>query len=560
MTFYHLFVKLLAMFNIDDRTRYLAIIEYHERTKHYPDHYARSPGFLDWANQPVSFRRYEGTILLELPFIEKDQGVNYFALFDRKVNKSQPFSLKSIGAFLELSMGLSAWKSFGGSSWALRINPSSGNLHPTEAHLILPPLPENDNQGGVFHYNPFSHALELRAGFDGQLWSKIRGHSGIDGFLVGVSSIYWREAWKYGERAFRYCQLDAGHAMACLSFSANLLGWRITYLNALSNEDIDIVLGFNKTPWKEFERENGETLFFIHSGAEKLISKDIPPEIIQEFESRDFTGEPNQLSTDHVDWDIIDKVSSMTVKPKTPEKTYHYKDHDFFEKEIPLKGATEIIRQRRSGQAYDGKTSIHREHFFAMLDKTMPRNHSAPFDLALGEISIHLLIFIHRVSGLEPGLYFLIRDERDLDAIKDKCHRHFLWERVKEAPDMLLLYLLKRDDFRDEATFISCQQDIAGDGAFSLGMIAIFRENIEKHPYLYRQLFWEAGMIGQVLYLEAEAHSVRGTGIGCFFDEPVHEMLGFSDNTYQDLYHFTVGRALEDMRLTTLPPYEHLKR
>ena len=65
-------------------------------------------------------------------------------------------------------------------------------------------------------------------------------------------------------------------------------------------------------------------------------------------------------------------------------------------------------------------------------------------------------------------------------------------------------------------------------------------------------------MIGQVLYLEAEAHSVKGTGIGCYFDGLVHQMLGFPDNTYQDLYHFTVGKALEDPRLTTLPPYEHL--
>ena len=67
-------------------------------------------------------------------------------------------------------------------------------------------------------------------------------------------------------------------------------------------------------------------------------------------------------------------------------------------------------------------------------------------------------------------------------------------------------------------------------------------------------------MIGQVLYLEAEAHSLRGTGIGCYYDDLVHEILGFTDNTYQDIYHFTVGKALEDSRITTLAPYGHLKR
>ena len=62
-------------------------------------------------------------------------------------------------------------------------------------------------------------------------------------------------------------------------------------------------------------------------------------------------------------------------------------------------------------------------------------------------------------------------------------------------------------------------------------------------------------MIGQTLYLEAEAAGVRATGIGCFFDDPVHELFGLQGRNYQSLYHFTVGGPIEDARLTTLPPY-----
>jgi nitroreductase len=71
-------------------------------------------------------------------------------------------------------------------------------------------------------------------------------------------------------------------------------------------------------------------------------------------------------------------------------------------------------------------------------------------------------------------------------------------------------------------------------------------------------LFWESGIIGQVLYLEAEAHGLRGTGIGCFFDDAVHDLLGFDDHAFQSLYHFTIGDPVEDQRLTTYPPYYHL--
>ena len=99
-------------------------------------------------------------------------------------------------------------------------------------------------------------------------------------------------------------------------------------------------------------------------------------------------------------------------------------------------------------------------------------------------------------------------------------------------------------------------QDIAGQGAFSLGMFAEFEPAIRKYgAHLYRRLFWETGAIGQVLYLEAEVAGLRGTGIGCFFDDPVHEAFGLSGLELQSLYHFTIGGPVEDARLSTLPAY-----
>ena len=63
-----------------------------------------------------------------------------------------------------------------------------------------------------------------------------------------------------------------------------------------------------------------------------------------------------------------------------------------------------------------------------------------------------------------------------------------------------------------------------------------------------------------MLYLEAEAAGVRGTGIGCYFDDAVHDVLGIKDQKLQSLYHFTIGTALTDERLQTLPGYAHLNR
>jgi hypothetical protein len=93
---------------------------------------------------------------------------------------------------------------------------------------------------------------------------------------------------------------------------------------------------------------------------------------------------------------------------------------------------------------------------------------------------------------------------------------------------------------------------------FAAAMIVRFEPSLREFGgWFYKRLFWETGVIGQVLYLEAEAAGVRGTGIGCFFDDAVHEMLGLRGSRYQDLYHFAVGGALEDRRLKTLPAYFH---
>jgi hypothetical protein len=112
---------------------------------------------------------------------------------------------------------------------------------------------------------------------------------------------------------------------------------------------------------------------------------------------------------------------------------------------------------------------------------------------------------------------------------------------------------------RDFARTLSCHQDIAADGAFSLGMLARFEPVLrERGAAAYRELFWEAGVVGQALYLAAEAAGVRGTGIGCYFDDVVHQALGLAGHDWQSLYHFTIGAPVEDLRLRTAPPYAHL--
>ncbi|UCD82631.1 MAG: SagB/ThcOx family dehydrogenase [Desulfobacterales bacterium] len=529
------------------------IVGYHEETKHRYERYARSAGYMDWDNQPNPFRFYEHTRIVELPFLKEDPRAAYQNLYQRGSNSPREFDVDTIAGLLELSLGLSAWKAVGRSRWSLRINPSSGNLHPTEAHIIVPHMPALPT--GIYHYNVLTHSLEERAVLAEEIQQQIRAYFGAEGFLIGLSSIFWRESWKYGERAFRYCNHDVGHALAALSLAANLFGWKVTYLNGLSDEALDTILGFDQTRFEDLEEEHPDLLCFVHPYDCHEIPRSLPQPVISAFANLTFKGTPNTLSKQRINWEIIYQTAKLTRKPPTAPTRYDCGKRAWRYLADSQLTAAQIIRQRRSATAFDRSGSVSKNQFLAMLDNTLPRGTCAPFDVELMHPSIHLLIFVHHVADLAPGLYLFLRHGKNIDRLKMSARSGFVWQPIdKEFP----LYLLQEGNFRQQAKTVSCHQDIAGDGAFSLGMIAVFSDTIGSAPYRYRQLFWETGMIGQVLYLEAEAHGVRGTGIGCFFDDAVHEILGIEGNQYQSLYHFTVGKPIEDSRLTTYPAYHHL--
>lgn len=542
-----------------------AVKAYHKLTKHLPTQYSPGPDGLDWANQPDPFRRWAGSRIVELPFVAKAPTVPFAKIHDPDANEPAVLGLENIGLFLELALGLSAWKQYGETRWSLRTNPSSGNLHPTEGYVLLPPLDGVSDHPAVFHYAPRDHALEERSILTDRIWETLPCGGVAGRFLVGLSSVYWREAWKYGERAFRYCQHDVGHALGSLRFAAAALGWRLKHLSALSDSDVAALLGLDRNAdFQGSEAEHPDLVALVSPEPREIVNPEPDPAAIARVRNGDWCGHANILSPSHVPWPEIDRVAEATFKPRTlPPKdsiTLPPPDVSRLErKQSSNVSIASIIRGRRSAVAMDGRTSIPLEVFLQLLWRTMPLRHTVPWDAFELRARIHLAIFVHRVEDLAPGLYVLMRDPSRQGALQEACRADLIWKPVTD--DGLPLFALDLADLREVASYTSCMQDIAGDSCFSLGMIADFRRTLdEEGPWAYRRLFWESGLIGQVLYLEAEAAGVQATGIGCYFDDLMHQGLGLDpgDDTWQSLYHFTVGGGVTDTRLTTLPPYGHL--
>ncbi len=539
------------------------VIAYHQATKHYFNAYARGPGYLDWVTQPDPFRRYQGAILIELQKAPPVQN----PLFEQALLVGQvpiaPLTRQALSQLFFDSLAISAWKRAGDVNWALRVNPSSGNLHPTEGYLICGPVDGLCDTPMVCHYAPKEHALEVRAQFPLETWRLLAAELPPNGVLVGLTSIYWREVWKYGERAFRYCQHDVGHAIAAFSFAAAGLGWAATLLDDLGTEELAKLMGVFDP--RGAEAEHPDCLLAVHPQDQACNTRQLPADVASTFIDLAWQGTPNQLSPDHVDWSIISQTAVATIKPRT-DGVYNLQgteeEHSLLEAAQPLQASSaclrQIIRQRRSAVAMDARTGISRDAFFHILSLTLARPNQVPFNTLNWTPRINLALFLHRVQDLEPGLYILLRDPAAGEALASAMKDEFAWEKPEGCPVNLGLYRVLTGDARALARQLSCQQAIASDGCFSLGMVADFERSLaEFGAWFYPRLFWETGMIGQVLYLAAEAAGLRGTGIGCFFDDPVHRVLGLDTETfeYQSLYHFTIGGPVEDMRLTTLPAY-----
>jgi SagB-type dehydrogenase family enzyme len=486
--------------------------EYHEATKHTVESLRRASHLLDWANMPNPFRHYEGVPVLDLP---ADPPAPEMPALDVLCGVSG-FTPAGEGAtflsqLLFYSAAISASKrvSSSGYRYALRVNPSSGNLHPTEFHFRTRGVKEWSD--GLYHYIPSEHMAEQRALGDVELKS---GSSSAPLVFV-LTTITWREAWKYGDRAYRYCLHDIGHAWQALSLAAQAIGCGSFAVGDFPDDEVAQAcrLPDDELPMLLVELRDGSIPVLESNACETVW----------------YGGHANLLSAEKASNEWIDRIHDATKLSTLTQRENIVPEPlptGCGEIKLPRPATSrltfgETARRRRSALDFvGGSQSMSLTQLSAILAAASRRLIA---DFARTSF-VQLYLYVHRVEGLRSGLY-----------------RY--WSASAE------LELIKFGDQRVVAAELSLGQKLAGNACVAFSMVGDLERASRAHSDRgYRYAHFEAGAIGHRLYLAAEALGLGATGIGAFYDMEVHRYLKLPPQQ-QVVYHFAIGYPVSDVRV-----------
>lgn len=478
-------------------------LEYHQETSY--DRFAMSAHSLDWANQPKVFKEYPGIPSLSLPRDLPIPKRKLSAILREPEPRTVAVELDvgTLSLLLLLSYTHTARARYAEGDFFFRSAASAGALYPTEIYVATQDVKEIDN--GLYHFGIQNHSLDpLRKGDVSRVVQREGSH-----LTFFLTAIFFRSAWKYRARAYRYHLLDTGHVAEnlILGLKASNLPFSVTY--DFDDKAVNRLLGLDD------QKEVALAIIEVpgHRGASLEQKESIPPlsgPVAQS--SRVSLKETDYPAIREIHEAGIPVVSSATGKgmihalgitPKTwtpiepsgawPEST-DYPDAVF---------------RRRSRRNFV-KKALSKEAVSALL-YSVCRNEGAPYDqsLAVGFLA-------GQAEDMEPGFYLLDREKET-------------WALVSSGQ----LMTRSTSICLDQAWLVNA------------GVHFLFLANLEAlektwGPRGYRYAMLTAGRLGQRLYVAAEATAMGCCGIGALYDGEALEMLGLNQSS-RLLYLVAVG-------------------
>lgn len=479
---------------------------YHQTTKHSKASMYADPHYLDWENQPLPFKIYEGFDPLPLPRDLLSSGVPALSAVAATAihpTAPPPPTLSLLASLLYFAAGITKRRTYAGGEILFRAAACTGALYHIELYLVCGDLP--DLEAGVYHFGPGDFALrQLRRGDYRGALARATGREpsvAMAPATVICTGTYWRNAWKYRARTYRHCFWDTGTLVANLLAvsAAHALPARV--ILGFVDRDVNDLLGLDDA------REVALTL--VSLGAAGHAPPDAPSPL------QPLTYETVPLSHTAVDYPAIRAMHAASSldnaeealgwRGRTPVNPGREPTGPLFplrplsDADLPGDTIEQVILRRGSTRRF-ARVPIDFAQLSTMVHRAT-RGMPADFLDPPGAVMLNdLYLIVNAVDGLPSGAYVFRREQEALE-------------------------LLKPGVFRAEAGYLGLEQEIPADASVDI----FFLSNL--HPILqrfgnrgYRAAQLEAAMMGGKLYLSAYAQRLGASGL-TFYDDDVTEFF-----------------------------------
>lgn len=412
---------------------------YHQNTKHSYNSIRVNPNRVNWNNPPNKFKFYPKEYT-RIPLLSQNDNYN----------------------FLYLISGISAKKTYPGVEYYLRVNPSAGALYPNELYFQVRNV--DGFEDGIYHLEVASSSAVLLQKLENNegIEELLELSYSIDGFIFFVSSLYFRSSWKYKNRAFRYCLLDAGHLIGTIEASSYLF-----------NKEFEVIYDFSKEKLNEFFSFDEKEFFTsIVIAGEKQNNKKVSfSMLLPTLDGASYIEENISFFEKNKLVEMAYQDSLEITDKKAQEKSAIFN----FQKQK----LQDTIFKRRSIREFT-KQSISKLQFESIMNVA---NQAIKSDC---DEQVDIYYTINRVEGYILGLY-------------------------KNGE------LLRTGDFNSKAGYLCLEQDLGTSSA-----VTFFLTSKGKN---YQELYQKAGVIGHRLYIASNYLDIGCSGIGAYYDDEVCEFI-----------------------------------
>ena len=513
---------------IDSPNRNIEVASrYHNDTKHSWHSIHTDAHYLDWNNEPRSFKVYPGLEGQKLPTDLPASGVSALDALVSKAIPEREFvpTRRDLAGLFYYSAGITKRGTIPGGEIYFRAAACTGALYHIELYLVCGDLP--DLAAGVYHFGPHDFSLrQLRAGdYRGVLIEAASGEPAISQApaVVVTSSVYWRNAWKYRARAYRHSYWDSGTILANLLAVGNASQAPLKVVTSFMDSSVNQLLGLDDQ-WEA-------ALQLVPMGCAPGLPTPTSPDVTP------LHLEVSPYSYHEVSYPAIREmhVASSLVSPEevpelwgNPPPTASTGPQGAIspltkasEADLPAEAIESVIFRRGSSRRFR-RASITFQQLSTMLERAT-QEIPADFLGGPGTTLNQLYLIANDVEGLPSGSYVY-------------------------HPEQKALEQLKEGNFREQAGYLGLQQALPADASVDVFFLSDLNAVLERYGNRgFRMAQVEASIRGGKLYLAAYAQRLGATGL-TFFDDDVTQFFSPHAQGKSVMFLVALGRPQPRLR------------